>query len=146
MALVKLLDIEVTRYSPKTDLGQFQGAVFVDNQGTTTSLTRPILEVRIPVLIVVDHHERQEALGQDSTGEYLGGGCRDAGGFQVPIGFLLGAGAEDLGELKWEVFDRQIRSKFFRKLDIAPRSGQAAGSGQQEQDEQEKMEDFYSDY
>lgn len=295
VALVKLLDIEMTRYSAKTDLGQYQGAVFVDNQGTASSVTKPLLEAKVPILIVVDHHEKQEllepefsdirrgyracatiyteylreglveldrseegdvrlttallhgimsetdnfirageaeylagaflqrhadsgvlrqimnqmrsrqtmeliqralenritennltisgigylrqedrdaipqaadfilteenvhtaivygivvdergeevvvgslrtskltvdpdefikeALGQDSTGEYLGGGRRDAGGFQVPLGFLSGSLDDESSELKWEVFDRHIRNKFFRKLDIQPK-------------------------
>src|SRR5690606_6114995 len=39
--------------------GQFDGAVFIDNQGTTSMLLEPLQEAGVPPLIIVDHHERQ---------------------------------------------------------------------------------------
>lgn len=63
IALVRLLEIDLTHYSEAVDLDQYQGAVFVDNQGTTSSEIMQALEkAEIPALIVVDHHEQQERL------------------------------------------------------------------------------------
>src|ERR1044071_830600 len=39
LALVQLTDIELVRYGESTDLGVYQGTIFVDNQGTTSALT-----------------------------------------------------------------------------------------------------------
>lgn len=54
----------------------------------------------------------KEAFGRDSHGRFFGGGRSQAGGFEVPIGFLSG-GYEDTeyARLKWEVFDMQIKQK-----------------------------------
>ncbi len=62
IALVRLLDLELIRYSEQLDLTQYDGSVFIDNQGTTTSLTKRLEAVGVPPLIVVDHHERQDRL------------------------------------------------------------------------------------
>ena len=39
LALVQLAEIELVRYRETCDLKQYQGTVFVDNQGTTAALT-----------------------------------------------------------------------------------------------------------
>ena len=63
IALVRLLGIKLQHYEPKTDLQQYNGAVFVDNQGTTSEGVVQALETaQVPPLIVVDHHEPQERL------------------------------------------------------------------------------------
>ncbi|RMF92568.1 MAG: bifunctional oligoribonuclease/PAP phosphatase NrnA [Nitrospinota bacterium] len=62
IALVKLLNLDLIRYSETLDLSQYVGSIFIDNQGTTTSLTKPLEELGIPPLAVVDHHERQDRL------------------------------------------------------------------------------------
>ncbi len=63
LALVHLLGIELTRFDESTELGGFDGAVFVDNQGTTAGPVVEALEAgSIPTLVVVDHHEMQERL------------------------------------------------------------------------------------
>lgn len=62
LALVNLLSIALTRYDDKVDLSSFQGSVFVDNQGTTSSLTPLLADAGVPPLIIVDHHEPQEEL------------------------------------------------------------------------------------
>lgn len=54
----------------------------------------------------------KEAFGQDSQGKYFGGGRAQAGGFEIPLGFLSGSNDNtDYTKLKWEVFDRQIKQK-----------------------------------
>lgn len=63
VALVKLLGIELIPYDQNFRLNNYQGAVFLDNQGTTNNaVVKAIDAAHIPVVIVVDHHEQQEAL------------------------------------------------------------------------------------
>ncbi|HAE37473.1 MAG TPA: exopolyphosphatase-like protein, partial [Candidatus Riflebacteria bacterium] len=63
IALVKVLGIELRKWDTDFDLKPYQAVIFVDNQGTTVG---PIIDavqaLRIPELIVVDHHELQSRL------------------------------------------------------------------------------------
>jgi nanoRNase/pAp phosphatase (c-di-AMP/oligoRNAs hydrolase) len=66
VALVKLLGIDLVRYTTALDLKQYAGAVFVDNQGTSAeAIARALEESGVPPLIVVDHHELQERLAPE---------------------------------------------------------------------------------
>lgn len=60
LALVNLLKIPLVRYDESVELRDFQGSIFVDNQGTTSTLTVKLQEAGVPPLAVVDHHEAQE--------------------------------------------------------------------------------------
>jgi nanoRNase/pAp phosphatase (c-di-AMP/oligoRNAs hydrolase) len=63
VALLKLLGIGLLPYEPGLDLSLYQGAVFVDNQGTTSGQIVEALEAaKVPALIVVDHHAPQDRL------------------------------------------------------------------------------------
>lgn len=63
IALVRLLGINLLRHEASFDLAPYQGAVFLDTQGTTaTGLVKALAEAKIPKLIVVDHHETQGEL------------------------------------------------------------------------------------
>lgn len=63
IALVKLLDIELKKWDAETDISSYDGAVFVDNQGTTAgTILGAIKEQKIRELVIVDHHETQEGL------------------------------------------------------------------------------------
>jgi nanoRNase/pAp phosphatase (c-di-AMP/oligoRNAs hydrolase) len=63
IALVRMLDIEPTPYDETLDLEKYQGAVFVDNQGTMSEeIVRALEAAGVPALIVIDHHELQERL------------------------------------------------------------------------------------
>lgn len=59
LALVQLTELELVRVGDGHDLAQYQGTVFVDNQGTTAALTDRFAELGVKALVVVDHHERQ---------------------------------------------------------------------------------------
>jgi nanoRNase/pAp phosphatase (c-di-AMP/oligoRNAs hydrolase) len=62
-ALLKLLDLGLTPFTPESDLSTFTGAVFVDNQGTTANQIVEALEAAgVPALVVVDHHAPQDRL------------------------------------------------------------------------------------
>lgn len=66
LALVKLLGIDLIRYTPSFDLERYAGAAFVDNQGTSAETITQALEVsEVPPLIVIDHHEFQERLAPE---------------------------------------------------------------------------------
>ena len=63
VALVKLLGISLVKYHGSLDLGQYDGAVFVDNQGTTSEeIVAALEQAGVPILIVVDHHKLQDRL------------------------------------------------------------------------------------
>ncbi|CAN5618987.1 bifunctional oligoribonuclease/PAP phosphatase NrnA [soil metagenome] len=62
LALVNLLDIDITPYSEGVALNGYDAAVFVDNQGTTTRLTARLKEAGVPTLVVIDHHDPQDVL------------------------------------------------------------------------------------
>jgi len=63
IALVKLLGIELVKYVPEIDLTQYDGVVFVDNQGTTAKDLVSALEAAgVKFLILIDHHELQNVI------------------------------------------------------------------------------------
>lgn len=62
LALVNLLDVQITRWSREVDLERYAAAVFVDNQGTTTHLTERLKAAGVPTLAVIDHHDPQDLL------------------------------------------------------------------------------------
>lgn len=62
LALVHLLDIELTRFTESLPLSQYDGAIFIDNQGTTTRLTDRLLKASVPPLAIIDHHAPQNLL------------------------------------------------------------------------------------
>ncbi|MBI5564639.1 MAG: bifunctional oligoribonuclease/PAP phosphatase NrnA [Chloroflexi bacterium] len=59
----------------------------------------------------------KDVLGKDTGGRYFGGGKQAAGGFQIPIGFLAGSGRDEYADLKWQVFDAQVRHKLLGKIE-----------------------------
>ena len=60
----------------------------------------------------------KEALGGPSTGLYYGGGRREAGGFEIPIGFLAGRYEDEFMDWKWRLYDEQIKRKLWAKLGV----------------------------
>jgi len=62
-ALVNLLGLKLSNFDQNIELDKFDGAVFIDNQGTTApEITAAIEESGLPTLIVIDHHEPQDRL------------------------------------------------------------------------------------
>ena len=67
----------------------------------------------------------KQALGRDLEGEYYGGGRSRAGGFEIDVGFLSGAGADaEEREAKWVLFERQIRRKLFEAAGLEKGKGE----------------------
>jgi nanoRNase/pAp phosphatase (c-di-AMP/oligoRNAs hydrolase) len=62
LALVQVLEIEITRYTEALQLSEYDGAIFIDNQGTTTRLTDRLEKVGVPAIGVFDHHAPQSLL------------------------------------------------------------------------------------
>jgi nanoRNase/pAp phosphatase (c-di-AMP/oligoRNAs hydrolase) len=60
----------------------------------------------------------KETFGRDAAGHYFGGGKMSAAGFQVPLGFLSGNQGDELRDLKWEAYDRQVKQKVFARLGV----------------------------
>ena len=61
----------------------------------------------------------KEAFGKSENGEYFGGGKQEAGGFAIPVGFLAGTYGNDYEDLKWKMFDLQVKQKIFNKIGVA---------------------------
>ena len=54
----------------------------------------------------------KEAFGQDAQGRFFGGGRLQAGGFEIPMGFLSGfTENSDYAKMKWSVHDAQVKQK-----------------------------------
>lgn len=63
IALVRLLRITMQVFNPTLNLAGYQGAIFVDNQGSSANgIMEALAKANVPALIVVDHHELQELL------------------------------------------------------------------------------------
>jgi nanoRNase/pAp phosphatase (c-di-AMP/oligoRNAs hydrolase) len=57
----------------------------------------------------------KEAFGQDTQGRFFGGGRSQAGGFEIPLGFLSGfTESSEYAKMKWTVFDTQVKQKLLR--------------------------------
>jgi len=62
VALVQALDITLTRFTEGMPLDHYDGAVFIDNQGTTTRLTDRLTQAEVPTVAIIDHHAPQGLL------------------------------------------------------------------------------------
>ncbi|HSJ53828.1 MAG TPA: bifunctional oligoribonuclease/PAP phosphatase NrnA [Anaerolineae bacterium] len=62
----------------------------------------------------------KELFGRNSDGNYFGGGKPTAGGFAIPIGFLSGEQSEEYDELKWRIYDAQVKYKILGRLGVRP--------------------------
>jgi nanoRNase/pAp phosphatase (c-di-AMP/oligoRNAs hydrolase) len=62
----------------------------------------------------------KEVFGVNPEGRYYGGGKHQAGGFSIPVGFLTGNACNEFSELKWRVFDLQVKDKIFSKIGVKP--------------------------
>ncbi len=67
LALVHILSINLIRFTEALPLDRYDGAIFIDNQGTTTRLTDRLSEHGVPALAVIDHHAPQGVLEPQFT-------------------------------------------------------------------------------
>lgn len=72
----------------------------------------------------------KQALGADPSGRFYGGGRTRAGGFEIDLGFLAGGGVDqEEREMKWALYDREIRRKLFEAAGLEKTNGEGATSG-----------------
>ncbi len=64
----------------------------------------------------------KETFGKSENGDYFGGGKQEAAGFSVPVGFLAGTYGNEYEELKWKMFDLQVKQKIFTKIGVSTTS------------------------
>ena len=60
----------------------------------------------------------KEAFGRNERGQFFGGGRLEAGGFEIPISFLVGNQDPEYEKLKWQVYDMQVKRRLFAKIGI----------------------------
>jgi len=60
----------------------------------------------------------KEALGGPQAGRYYGGGRREAGGFEIPIGFLAGSYDDEFMQWKWRLHDEQVKRKLWARMGV----------------------------
>jgi nanoRNase/pAp phosphatase (c-di-AMP/oligoRNAs hydrolase) len=60
----------------------------------------------------------KEALGGPQAGRYYGGGRREAGGFEIAIGFLAGSHDDEYMRWKWRLYDEQVKRNLWARLGV----------------------------
>ncbi len=85
-------------------------------QGDEASAEKLVGSLRTTKLTLDPDDFIKSAFGKDAAGRYIGGGKALAGGFEVPIGFLAGNGGEEYKDLKWQVFDDQVKRRVLAKI------------------------------
>ncbi|HSD84541.1 MAG TPA: bifunctional oligoribonuclease/PAP phosphatase NrnA, partial [Anaerolineae bacterium] len=74
--------------------------------------------VRTSKLVLDPDQFIKDVLGKDAAGRYFGGGKQMAGGFQIPLEFLSGSGPDHYAELKWQVYDAQVKHRILAKIEV----------------------------
>jgi nanoRNase/pAp phosphatase (c-di-AMP/oligoRNAs hydrolase) len=60
----------------------------------------------------------KEALGGPGAGRSYGGGRREAGGFEIAIGFLAGNYDDEFMQWKWQLYDEQVKRKLWARMGV----------------------------
>jgi nanoRNase/pAp phosphatase (c-di-AMP/oligoRNAs hydrolase) len=60
----------------------------------------------------------KEALGGPKAGRYYGGGRREAGGFEIAVGFLAGSYDDEFMQWKWRLYDEQVKRKLWTRMGV----------------------------
>ncbi|MEZ4770085.1 MAG: hypothetical protein R2844_16845 [Caldilineales bacterium] len=60
----------------------------------------------------------KDVFGKGVDDRYFGGGKPSAGGFEIPVGFLSGDADTEYRDLKWQVYDSQIKRKLFDRIGV----------------------------
>lgn len=66
----------------------------------------------------------KEVFGRSTDGTFFGGGKRSAGAFEIPIEFLAGEADDAYEELKWQVYEAQVRHRLFDHLGVEQEGGE----------------------
>lgn len=79
----------------------------------------------------------KSALGKDTQGNFYGGGKYEAGGFEIPIGFLSGTYDDEFMRAKWKIYDSMVKRKLFEKIGVENIQTNAHRSSNQERQNEE---------
>ena len=60
----------------------------------------------------------KEALGGPQAGRYYGGGRREAGGFEILVGFLAGSHDDEFMQWKWRLYDEEVKRKLWARMGV----------------------------
>ncbi|HEV2663335.1 MAG TPA: bifunctional oligoribonuclease/PAP phosphatase NrnA [Blastocatellia bacterium] len=60
----------------------------------------------------------KEALGGPQVGRYYGGGRREAGGFEIAIGFLAGSYDDEFMRWKWRLYEEQVKRRLWERMGV----------------------------
>ncbi|MBL8151069.1 MAG: bifunctional oligoribonuclease/PAP phosphatase NrnA, partial [Blastocatellia bacterium] len=60
----------------------------------------------------------KNSFGKDWQGNYYGGGKYEAGGFEIPIGFLSGFYDEEFMKMKWRIYDSQVKRRILEEIGV----------------------------
>jgi nanoRNase/pAp phosphatase (c-di-AMP/oligoRNAs hydrolase) len=60
----------------------------------------------------------KEALGGPQAGRYYGGGRREAGGFEIVIGFIAGSHDDEFMRWKWRLYDEEVKRKLWARMGV----------------------------
>ena len=85
-------------------------------QGDEPASERLVGSLRTIKLTLAPDEFIKSVFGKDAAGRYHGGGKALAGAFEVPVGFLAGSGGDEFRELKWQLFDGQVKRKLLAKI------------------------------
>jgi nanoRNase/pAp phosphatase (c-di-AMP/oligoRNAs hydrolase) len=85
-------------------------------QGDEPAAERLVGSLRTIKLTLEPDEFIKSVFGKDAAGRYHGGGKALAGAFEVPVGFLAGSGGDEFRELKWQLFDGQVKRKLLAKI------------------------------
>jgi len=60
----------------------------------------------------------KNVFGQNTAGEFYGGGRKQAGAFEIPIGFLSGELDPSFSQNKWELYNSMVRQRIFKQIGV----------------------------
>ncbi len=67
IALVKLLGIEMVKFGEGFQIDQYDFAVFLDTQGVNAEPITSLVDDKLPICVVIDHHEPQDRISAEFT-------------------------------------------------------------------------------
>jgi nanoRNase/pAp phosphatase (c-di-AMP/oligoRNAs hydrolase) len=65
IAMVKLLGIEMIRFAEGFEVGNYDFAIFLDTQGVNAEPITSLVDEKLPICVVIDHHEPQDRISAE---------------------------------------------------------------------------------
>jgi nanoRNase/pAp phosphatase (c-di-AMP/oligoRNAs hydrolase) len=115
-AIPQAADFLLTEETVQTSI--VYGIVRDDSEGETL-----VGSLRTSKLTLDPDEFIKDVFGKDEEGQYFGGGKFSAGAFEIPIEFLAGDADESYEDMKWQVYEAQVRKKLFEKIGVPTEPG-----------------------